>query len=306
MWDDKRYYSLSYYLKERFGQKVYKLSLNGGMTCPNRDGTLGSKGCIFCSEGGSGDFTTSPTLSITEQIAEAKLRIKSKNIGNKYIAYFQAFTNTYADISYLRKIYYEAISHPDIIALSIATRPDCLDDDVLKLLDELNQIKPVFIELGLQTANDNTAVFIRRGYSLSCFIEAVHKLNTINIEIIVHVILGLPYETREDILHTISVISHLPIKGVKLQLLHILKNTDLSLYIDDFHILTMEEYIDLVTSCIELLPDHIVIHRITGDGPKNILIAPLWSGNKKNVLNQINHALLMKDTWQGKYDCRIK
>lgn len=300
-WNDKRYFSLDYYLKDTFKEKVYKLSLNASMTCPNRDGTLDTRGCIFCSEGGSGDFSPSKMLSISNQIEEAKKLIVRKHKGNKFIAYFQAFTNTYASTSYLRKIFYEAISNPDIVALSIATRPDCLGDDVLLLLDELNHIKPVWIELGLQTSNEKTAVFIRRGYSLPCFELAVGKLSKLNINVIVHVIIGLPYESNRDIIETVNYVANLPINGIKLQLLHILKNTDLEKYLNDIHILTLEEYVELVVQCIERLPESVVIHRITGDGPKELLLAPLWSRNKKNVLNQIHHVLKQKDTWQGKY-----
>lgn len=302
MWNDKRYQSLDYYLKSKYGEKIYKLSLNGGMTCPNRDGTLGFNGCIFCSEGGSGDFASSSLLSITKQIENAKSLIRNKSTSSKYIAYFQAFTNTYGPIDHLRSIYYEAIRNPDVLILSIATRPDCLNDEVLALLDELNRIKPVWIELGLQTIHEKSALLIRRGYELSCFDSAVLKLANLNISIIVHVILGLPYETADDMLETISYISKLPINGIKLQLLHVLKNTDLaSLYNDnDFHILTLEEYTDIVIRSIEIVPKLMVIHRITGDGPKSLLIEPLWSTNKKHVLNTINKEFKSRDTWQGR------
>jgi radical SAM protein (TIGR01212 family) len=302
MWNDKRYHSLDYYLKNIYGEKIYKLSLNGGMTCPNRDGTVGTNGCIFCSEGGSGDFASSPSQTITEQIDSAKLVVKRKASGQKYIAYFQAFTNTYAPIDHLRKIFYEAITNPDIVILSIATRPDCLDKEVLSLLDELNQIKPIWIELGLQTIHDKSAEFIRRGYSLSCFDRAVSDLAKLNINIIVHVILGLPNETIDDMLETTTYISTLPIVGIKLQLLHILKNTDLAKYYHEtnFHILSLEEYSDIVIRIIERLPEHIVIHRITGDGPKSLLIEPVWSSHKKFVLNTINHNFKSRETWQSK------
>lgn len=312
-WDDKRYFSLSYYLKHQFGQKIYKLALNGGMTCPNRDGSVDTRGCIFCSEGGSGDFASPSHLTITEQIEQSKLRLNPQNFssskpgqankytGSKYIAYFQAYTNTYAPIPYLRKIFIEAISHPDIVALSIATRPDCLGEDVLALLDEINQIKPVWVELGLQTIHEKTALFIRRGYPLDCFDYAVHNLHRIHIETIVHVIIGLPGETKSDLFQTIHHISNLPIQGVKLQLLHILKDTDLADCFDAQCILTKEEYVELVIECIERLPQNIVIHRITGDGPKKTLLAPLWSGDKKNVLNTILREMKEQDTWQGKF-----
>lgn len=300
-WGDKRYHSLDYELKKRFGQKVYKLSLNGGMTCPNRDGKLDTRGCIFCSSGGSGDFAADRTHSITEQINEAKSLITSKQKGNgKYIAYFQAFTNTYADVRYLRRIFYEAILNEEIVALSIATRPDCLGTEILNLLKELNQIKPVWIELGLQTMHESTAQFIRRAYSLPIFEQAVHDLNTIGIETIIHVIIGLPNETKEDLLETIRYLTNLPIQGIKLQLLHILKGTDLAKHLDDIHILTLDEYLDFLIACIELIPPEIVIHRITGDGPKSLLLAPLWSGNKKHVLNSIQKKLKETNSWQGK------
>ncbi|WP_097015704.1 TIGR01212 family radical SAM protein [Anaerocolumna aminovalerica] len=307
VWGDKPYYSLNYYLKQEFGQKVYKLSLNGGMTCPNRDGTLGTSGCIFCSLGGSGDFAASPELSVTNQIEEAKKLVKGKingkDITEKYIAYFQAYTNTYGEISHLRNIFTEAISHPDIAALSIATRPDCLADDVIALLADLNKIKPVWIELGLQTCHEKTSLLIRRGYSLSCFEEAVKNLHQINVTMVVHIILGLPGESFSDMLETISYITSfhkkgMPIQGIKLQLLHVLKNTDLAKY--SFHVLSLEEYMDILISCIEMLPKDMVIHRLTGDGPKSLLIAPLWSSNKKLVLNRIHKEFKIRKTWQGK------
>lgn len=300
-WGDKRYHSLDYELKQRFGTKVYKLSLDGGMTCPNRDGTLDTRGCIFCSSGGSGDFAANRRQSITEQIANAKALVSGKQAKDgKYIAYFQAFTNTYEKVSYLRSIFYEAIMHEDIVALSIATRPDCLSKEILDLLRELNTIKPVWIELGLQTIHEDTAAFIRRGYSLPVFDQAVKDLDSIGIEIIVHVIIGLPYETKQQLLDTIRHLATLPVKGIKLQLLHILKGTDLADYIEDLHILTLEEYLDLLIACIEHLPPDIVIHRITGDGPKSLLLAPLWSGNKRFVLNRIQQELKGSDSWQGK------
>jgi radical SAM protein (TIGR01212 family) len=302
-WNEKRYYSLDSYLKNIYGEKIYKLSLNGGMTCPNRDGTLGTKGCIFCSEGGSGDFASSPLLSITKQIEAAKALVKNKIAGQKYIAYFQAYTNTYAPVAYLRSIFYEAITHPDIAILSIATRPDCISDEIFSLLAELNEIKPVWVELGLQTIHERSARLIRRGYPTSCFDRIVTKLSTIHINVIVHLILGLPYETFEDMLATAAYISRFPIHGVKLQLLHVLKNTDLAalFFETNFHILSQEEYTDIVIQIIERLPNHIVIHRLTGDGPKSLLIAPLWSQNKKHVLNTINKEFKLRDTWQGIY-----
>lgn len=301
-WGEKRYYSLDFYLKETFGEKLYKLSLNGGMTCPNRDGKIDTRGCIFCSRGGSGDFASSPLFSITEQIEEGKKQVSSKYKGSSYIAYFQAYTNTYAPISYLRKLFFEAINHPDIRVLSIATRPDCLNDDIISLLSELNQLKPVWIELGLQTIHEDTADFIRRGYSLDIFSDAVNRLRSEGITVIVHTILGLPGETEDMILDTIKYLNTLDIQGIKLQLLHILKDTDLADYYEEhpFWIPTMNEYFSLLSKCICFLRNDIVIHRLTGDGPKSLLIAPLWSGNKRQVLNQMQSYFKQHDIWQGK------
>lgn len=300
-WGEKRYYSLDYYLKTTFGEKVYRLSLNGGMTCPNRDGSLDSRGCIFCSSGGSGDFASAPTLSITEQIEDAKTKIQQKSDCRKFIAYFQAYTNTYAPIDYLRRIFSEAITHPDIVALSIATRCDCLPPDVLALLGELNHIKPVWVELGLQSIHDKTLHNIRSGFTLSQFEEAVFALDQYHIDVITHLILGLPGETKEMMLASLDYISRLPIKGVKLQLLHVLKDTDLGrLYEKEpFPLFSLEEYCDFIVDCIERLPEHIVLHRLTGDGPRSLLIAPLWSTDKKRVLNTIQKRLKERDTWQN-------
>ncbi|MBH1940475.1 TIGR01212 family radical SAM protein [Mobilitalea sibirica] len=307
IWNHKRYHSLDYELKKIYGRKIYKLSLNGGMNCPNRDGTIDNRGCIFCSEGGSGDYAALPSLSITDQIEQAKQLVAPKitNHNNiRYIAYFQAYTNTHAPVSYLRKIFMEALMHPDIVILSIATRPDCLNEDVLSLLSELNLLKPIWIELGLQTIHEVSADFIRRGYPLSVFETAVKRLHEQNIEIIVHTILGLPNETKHDMLNTMEYLGSLPIQGVKLQLLHILKGTDLGRLYEQgkiTNVLTMEQYIDILISCLERLPKDIVIHRITGDGPKKLLLAPLWSSNKKHVLNNIEKQLKNKDTWQGRF-----
>ncbi|MDO5520410.1 MAG: TIGR01212 family radical SAM protein [bacterium] len=305
LWGDKPYQSLNYYLKEQYHEKIYKLSLNGGMTCPNRDGKISYGGCIFCSEGGSGDFAEDHLLSITAQIEAAKEKMHgatvTKTVGQKYIAYFQAYTNTYAPVSVLRKLFYEAINHPDIVILSIATRPDCLDDEILDLLAELNKIKPVWVELGLQTMHEETAILINRGYPLSCFEDAVKGLSKRNINTIVHVILGLPGETNEHILETVTYLNMLPIQGIKFQLLHVLKNTKLADYIDQVHLYSLEEYIALLIDCIAHTRPDIIIHRITGDGPKKLLLAPLWSSNKKLVLNSIHKAMKETSTWQGKY-----
>lgn len=284
------YYSLNQYLRDRFGKKIYKLSLNGGMTCPNRDGTISTGGCIFCSAGGSGDFAASPALSITEQIEAAKKLVADKRPVDSYIAYFQAFTNTYAPVPYLRKIFTEAVNHPDIVALSIGTRPDCLPEEVLNLLAELNETKPVWVELGLQTIKESTAIRINRGYSLPVFEQAVSNLKKRNLEVVVHVILGLPGETKQDMLATVSYVGSMKANGIKLQLLHVLKGTKLAEMYEKqlFEVMTQEDYTDLVVECLKILPEDMVIHRMTGDGPKALLIAPLWSCNKRTVLNELN------------------
>lgn len=300
-WGDKRYFSLDAYLKNTFGEKIYRLSLNGGMTCPNRDGTIDTRGCIFCSRGGSGEFAASAILDIKNQIEQAKQRIKAKTDCRKFIAYFQPFTNTYASVEYLEKIFTQAIEGDEIVALSIATRPDCLGDDVLALLDRLNRIKPIWVELGLQTIHKQTSDYIRRGYELEVYDTAVRNLHSIGINVITHIILGLPNESREMMLETVKYVGERT-DGVKLQLLHILKDTDL---LDEykagkFKVLTLEEYIDILCDCIEILPQNVVIHRITGDGDKKLLVAPLWSADKKNVLNSINRIFSQRNITQGK------
>lgn len=301
-WGERRYHSLDYYLKETYGGKLYKLSLNGGMTCPNRDGTLGTRGCIFCSQGGSGDFAASSSLSISDQIQQAKELVSRKYGGSSYIAYFQAYSNTYGSVSYLRQIFTEAVSHPEVRVLAIATRPDCLPRDVIDLLKELNQIKPVWVELGLQTIHEDTARFIRRGYPLSVFEQAVSELRAAGIEVIVHTILALPGETSDMMLDTLRYLNQMDIQGLKLQLLHILRGTDLAEYFqaNPFWIPSMEEYIELLGLCISHIHPDIVIHRLTGDGPKSLLIAPSWSRDKRRVLNQIHSYLKQRNIWQGK------
>lgn len=301
-WGDKRYYSLDYYLKSTFGEKVYRLSLNGGMTCPNRDGSLDSRGCIFCSAGGSGDFAAASDLSVTAQIEAAKAKISKKSDCQKYIAYFQAYSNTYAPVDYLRRLFTEAIQHPDIVALSIATRCDCLPPEILNLLEELNQIKPVWVELGLQSIHAETLSFLRSGFTFAQFEAAVFALRARGIDVITHLILGLPGETKEMMLSSLACVSALPVQGVKLQLLHVLSGTDLGRLYEahPFPLFSLEEYCDLIVDCIERLPEHIVLHRITGDGPRKLLLAPLWSTDKKRVLNTIQRRLKERNTWQGK------
>lgn len=287
------YLSFNKYLKDKFGQKVYKISLDGGFTCPNRDGKTGTRGCIFCSKGGSGDFAESREMSITKQIESGKKKVEKKIKSGKYIAYFQAFTNTYAPVEILRQKYEEAINHPDIVALSIATRPDCLGDDVLRLLDEMNKIKPVFVELGLQTIHKKSAKYIRRGYDLSVYDKAVRDLKKVGVNVVVHVILGLPNESENDMLETVKYVCESGANGIKLQLLHVIDGTDLAKDYEKglFKTLEFDEYVNLIVKCVKIIPKDIVIHRLTGDGAKKDLIAPLWSADKKRVLNAINKAL---------------
>ena len=288
------YYSLNRYLQDTFHTKVYKIALNGGFTCPNRDGTLDTRGCIFCSGAGSGEFAESSHLSVTEQIERGKSRVAGKvPPGARYIAYFQAFTNTYAPVERLRALFTEAVNHPDIVVLSVATRPDCLPGEVLDLLSELNEIKPVWVELGLQTIHERSAGYIRRGYPLSVYDEAVKELRKQNLSVIVHVILGLPGESEEDILSTVDYVGKSGVQGIKLQLLHVLKGTDLAAEFErgNFSCLTLEEYVALVVKCLQILPKDMVIHRLTGDGDKKLLIAPLWSMDKKNVLNTLRREI---------------
>lgn len=301
-WGEKPYHSLDYMLRERFGEKVYKVTLNGGMSCPNRDGKLGTRGCIFCSAGGSGDFAADSSLSITEQIDRQISILSAKRPIHKYIAYFQAFTNTYAPVEYLEKIFTEALAHPGIAALSIGTRPDCLGKDVVALLSRLNRQKPVWVELGLQTIHEKTAAYIRRGYPLSCFEDAVTRLRSEDIDVIVHTILGLPGESTQDILNTMKYLNHQDIQGIKLQLLHVLQGTDLASDYEKglFRTYERDEYISLVISCLEHLRPDMVIHRITGDGPKDLLIAPLWASRKREVLNLLHHQMKENHNYQGR------
>lgn len=355
-WGEKPYYSLDFYLKETFGRKVYKLALDGGMTCPNRDGTLGTGGCIFCSEGGSGDFAQQAAgdfslPGIHAQIERAKERVALKIKDGKYIAYFQSFTNTYAPVPYLERLFSGALSHPDVIALSVGTRPDCLSPETVELLKKLNREKPVWVELGLQTIHERTARLIRRGYELPCFLDAFRRLKEAGLTVIVHVILGLPGESREDMLKTVrfignlalderelrqlerecfperfpegspqasSIVSPLPdshcsgggssyrtahVDGIKLQLLHMLRGTELARMYEKhpFPVMEPEEYFSLIADCIRFLPEDIVVHRISGDGPKRLLIAPQWSADKRFVLNSIARTLKETGAFQGQW-----
>lgn len=299
------YLSFNEAMRRRFGTKVYRLSLQSGCTCPNRDGTIGTGGCTFCSEGGSGDFAA-PLLPISEQIEEARKRVDPKIPASiaaqdrRYIAYFQSYTNTYGNVDRLRALYAEALSHPQIAALDIGTRPDCLPPEMVQMLRDLqiSSGKPVWVELGLQTIHEKTAHRVHRGYELPVFEDAYRRLkepfgaSTTGLEVIVHVILGLPGETREDMLETVRYLSHLnpPLDGIKLQLLHILKGTQLAreYETEPFPLPTLDSYCDLIVDCLKLLPPETIVHRITGDGPKKLLIAPLWSADKKHVLNTLN------------------
>ena len=294
------YRSLNDELREKFGEKVYKLALEGGFSCPNRDGKLGTRGCIFCL-GGSGDFAEKPCDSVFEQIEKAKARVKKKNPGGKYIAYFQSYTNTYGPIEKLKKLFGEAISHPDIVGISIGTRPDCLSEEVVLLLEEMNKIKPVWVELGLQTIHQKTAEYIRRGYDLSVFDSAVERLKKAGIYVIVHMIIGLPGETPEMIFETAKYIGKSGAEGIKLQLLHVLAGTDLATDFENglFNTLELEEYIKILEGCVQRIPKEMTIHRLTGDGSKKYLVAPLWSADKKRVLNAINSAFAKDEIEQG-------
>lgn len=299
--NNNAYNSLNNYLKTKFGTKVAKLSLDGGFTCPNRDGTLSTEGCIFCSESGSGDFAGDRNLSITQQIEQQKQRISKKWPDAKFIAYFQSFTNTYAPVEILRPKYTQAIEQKDIVGLAIATRPDCLCEDVIELLKELNKKTYVWVELGLQTCNEKTAKYINRGYENSVFENAVNRLNLAGIDVVVHLIFGLPSETHDDMLNSVKYTCSFNIQGIKLQLLHVLQNTPLGILYQNqpFHILTKDEYLSLVCTSLEYIPKEIVIHRLTGDGAKKNLIAPMWSGNKKDVLNTLTKLISEKNIRQG-------
>lgn len=296
------YYSFSDYCKQTFHKKCYKIALNAHMSCPNRDGTLGTKGCIFCSRGGSGDFAVDAG---NEQIAMGLEKFGNKQVGSSYIAYFQAYTNTYAPLPYLEKVYTQALDEPSVIGISIATRPDCVPDEVIHLLLKLKAAYPekfIWLELGLQTIHQTTADYIRRGYDLPVFEDCMKRLATANIPVILHLILGLPGETKEMIYESVSYINRFSPFGVKLQLLHFLKDTDLGdAYLNgEVTPLTKEQYVSLVVDCLERLSPDITIHRLTGDGPKDILLAPLWSLNKRDVLNSIHKECKARGAYQGR------
>lgn len=297
----KHFYSLNDYCREEFGCKLYKLSLDAGMTCPNRDGKIGTAGCIFCSEAGSGEFAEKMCVSISEQIENAKSRVARKNKNGRYIAYFQSFTNTYAPVDYLRSIFTQAIAHKDIDVLSVATRPDCVGDEVVELLAELNKIKPVWVELGFQTSDEKSAEYIGRGYGNEVFTDAVKRLNAAGIRVVAHIILGLPYETAEHMKNSVRFVCDAGIWGIKLHLLHVLKGARLEAEYEKgaFRCMDEDEYLDTVCEMLKIIPPRVVIHRLTGDGDKKKLIAPLWSGDKKHVLASLNKKLSEKHIIQG-------
>ncbi len=286
------YKTLNQHYKEKFGSKVYKLSINGGFTCPNRDGNISSKGCIFCSKSGSGEFTPSVT-DVKEMLHRAKKYVEHKNKSGKYIAYFQAFTNTYAPLERLKELFYSAIEPEYIVGLSVATRPDCLPEETLRLLSEINKIKPVSVELGLQTIKEDSVKYIRRGYLNDVYFEKVKRLKELEVDVVTHIIIGLPHETKNDAINTTEYAIKAGTDGIKFHLLYVLKGTDLEkdYSLGKFKCLEMEEYAEILKACIKILPPEIVVHRITGDGHKKDLVAPLWSADKKKVLNYLNKYL---------------
>jgi len=301
-WNGKRYHNLNYFLRGKFGEKVFKISLDGGFSCPNRDGTISKGGCLFCSERGSGDFAGDREFSIHAQFQDIKTMMAKKWKTGKYIAYFQAYTNTYAPIDVLQEKYEEAIKEEGVVALAIATRPDCLGEDVLDLLETINKKYYVWVELGLQTSSDEVAKKINRGYKLQVFEEAIESLKKRNIDFVVHSIFGLPGEKKEDMLKTVEYISHSGAQGVKFHLLHLMKNTPLvKLYEEgELEFLSQEDYIEILCKSVEMLPEDMVIHRLTGDAPRELLIGPMWSLKKWEVLNAIDKAMVNNDVYQGK------
>ena len=301
-WNGKRYHSLNYFLRHKFNEKVFKISLDGGFSCPNRDGTISIGGCLFCSESGSGDYAGDRNLSISKQFCDMKKMMNKKWKEGKYIAYFQAFTNTYAPVEELRRKYTEAIEEEGVVALAIATRPDCLGDDVLDLLEEINKNIYVWVELGLQTVSDETARKINRGYKLDVFEDATRRLKERNIDFVTHCIFGLPGETKEDMLKTVDYIAHSGSKGIKFHLLHLMKHTPMVKLYDrgELQFVSKEDYIDLICKSVAKLPEDMVVHRLTGDAPRDLLIGPMWSLKKWEILNAIDKALIDNDIYQGK------
>lgn len=296
--NNRRFYSLNDFFKDEFKDKIFKVSLDGGFTCPNRDGKVAHGGCIFCSDSGSGEFAGNRKKTITEQIDEQLEFLKDKIKDKKVIAYFQNFTNTYGDVNYLREIYYEALNHPKVLGLAIGTRPDCIEDDVLDLLKEINEKYFFWIELGLQTIDDKVAKIINRGYPLSTYLKTSKKLSDNNIKFVTHMIVGLPGEERKDILNTAKCIAESGAWGIKIHSLHIIKGTPLEKLYEDkkFKIFTLDEYVDIVVTILKFLPDKMVVHRVTGDGKKDEVIEPKWSLNKRKVLNEIEKELKKRES----------
>ena len=301
-WNGKRYHSLNYFLRNKFNEKIYKISLDGGFTCPNRDGKVAKGGCTFCSARGSGDYAGSRVLSISEQFEDRKIMMEKKWKDGKYIAYFQAYTNTYAPVKELRRKYDEALAQKNVVALSIATRPDCLDKEVLDYLEELNKKTYLWVELGLQTINDYTARNFNRGYDFEVFDKSIKELQKRGIEVVVHTIFGLPGETKEDMLKTVDYVAHSGAQGVKFHLLHLMEGTKMVQQYEsgELELLSKEDYIDLICKGIAMIPEEMVVHRLTGDAPRASLIGPMWSLKKWEVLNDIDKALVDNDIWQGK------
>ena len=301
-WNGKRYHSLNYFLRNKFNEKVFKISLDGGFSCPNRDGTISKGGCLFCSESGSGDYAGNRVLPIGKQFCDIKEMMNKKWKEGKYIAYFQAFTNTYAPVDELREKYKEALKQDGVVALAIATRPDCLGDDVLDLLEEINKEVYVWVELGLQTVSDETARKINRGYKLDVYEDAISRLKKRNIDFVTHCIFGLPGETKEDMLNTVEYISKTGSKGIKFHLLHLMKHTPMVKLYErgELEFLSQDEYIDLICKSISILPEDMVVHRLTGDAPRDLLIGPMWSLKKWEVLNAIDKTLVDNEIYQGK------
>lgn len=301
-WNGKRYHSLNYFLRDRFKEKVFKISLDGGFSCPNRDGTISKGGCLFCSESGSGDYAGDRELSITKQFCDIKEMMNKKWKEGKYIAYFQAFTNTYAPVEELKRKYNEALKQEGVVAIAIATRPDCLQDEVLELLEEINKKFYIWVELGLQTVSDETARKINRGYKLEVYEDAIRRLKERNIDFVTHCIFGLPGETKEDMLRSVDYIAHSGSKGIKFHLLHLMKHTPMVKLYErgELEFLSQDDYIDLICKSIAMLPEDMVVHRLTGDAPRDLLIGPMWSLKKWEVLNAIDKALVDNEIYQGK------
>lgn len=299
-WGDKKYHSLNYFLRNKFGEKIFKISIDAGFTCPNRDGKVGTGGCIFCSSRGSGDFT-GKSRALKEQFEEVKGIMEKKWKNGKYIGYFQAYTNTYAPKDVLIKRYEEILELDDVVGIAIATRPDCLDDEVLEVLQEISKKKYIWVELGLQTIHESTGELINRGHDLKSFIDGVKKLRAINIDVVAHIIYGLPYETKDMMMETLDFVANSPIQGIKLHLLHVMKGTELEnvFYNKGFDLLNMEDYVNIIADSIERLPENMVIHRLTGDSPRELLIGPKWSLKKWEVLNAIDKELKVRGTYQG-------